>query len=367
LYEARRLVLKVLEKNFKKGIVKLIPENLDDLWHLYNLVYEGDIAYARTTREVKLDKEYARPQKGRRVSVVMGVRVKDVGWDKSLNRLRLHGTIIDAPENVAGTGSFQTLNISFGDSLTIVKKEWARHLVDRLEKASRTETAPIIVVSIDDEEYCVAVIRQYGVDVKVERSIKLSGKREAEKRTADLHRAFKSASDALKEVWQAIHSPIVILGLGFIKNQFVNYLKDEVPDVAGQVIEVKSVNSSGVAGVHEALRSGVLAKALKHVRVAEETEVVEEVLKRLGMNRRDVTYGWSDVENADMYGAIETLLVADSTLRGLPDEKRLALEKIMTEVEEKNGKIVVISTEHEAGEKLLALGGIAALLRFPIT
>jgi stalled ribosome rescue protein Dom34 len=28
--------------------------------------------------------------------------------------------------------------------------------------------------------------------------------------------------------------------------------------------------------------------------------------------------------------------------------------------------VTVVSTEHEAGSKLLALGGIAALLRFPI-
>ena len=359
--------MKILDKNFKKGIVKLVPENLDDLWHLYNLVYEGDIAYARTTREIKLNKEYARPQKGKRVSVVLGIKVRDVGWDKALNRLRLLGTIVDAPEDVAGAGSFQAFSITLGDSLTVVKKSWARHQVDRLERASRTETAPIIVVSIDDEEYCIAVIRQFGVDVKVEKGIKLSGKLEAEKRTADLHKAFQGASNALREVWQSTHNPIVIIGVGFIKNQFANYLKDEISDIADEVIEVKSVNSSGVAGIHEALRSGVLGKALKHVRIAEETEAVEEVLKRLGMNRRDVSYGWSDVENADMYGAVETLLVADSMLRGLADDRRLALEKIMNEVEGKNGKIVVISTEHEAGEKLLGLGGIAALLRFPTT
>jgi len=356
-----------LDKNFKKGIVKLIPENLDDLWHLYNLIFENDIAYARTTREVKIDKEYSRPQKGKRVTVVMGVKIKNVAWDKSLNRLRLRGTIIDAPEDVAGTGSFQTLNITSGDSLTIVKKEWAKHQVDRLERASRTETSPIIVISIDDEEYCIALIRQFGVDVKVEKSVKLSGKLEAEKRTADLQRAFQGATSALREVWQNTHGPIVVLGVGFIKNQFFNHLNDQAPELAKQVIEVKSVNSSGVVGIHEALRSGVLSKALKHVRVAEEAEIMEEVLKRLGMNQKNVTYGFAEVENADMYGAIETLLVADSTLRGLADEKRLALEKIMNEVEAKNGKIVVISTEHEAGEKLLALGGIAALLRFPTT
>jgi protein pelota len=39
----------------------------------------------------------------------------------------------------------------------------------------------------------------------------------------------------------------------------------------------------------------------------------------------------------------------------------------MREVEAKGGKVVVVSAEHEAGEKLLALGGIAALLRYPVT
>ena len=360
--------MKILDKNLKKGIVKLVPENLDDLWHLYNLIFARDVVYARTTREVKLDKEFGRPQKGKRVSLVLGVHVEDVLWDKALNRLRVHGRLVDAPDDVAGAGSWHTLNIAVGDSLTIVKEQgWARHEVERLDRASRTETSPIIIIAIDDEEYCVAVMRQYGIDVKVEHKIKLPGKNEADQREAALHKAFLSAASALREVRQGTHGPIVVLGLGFVKNQFANYLRDEASDVAEKVVEVKSVNSSGVVGIHEALRSGVLSVALRHVRVAEETEAVEEVLKRLGMDRHDVTYGFGEVERASVQGAVGTLLVLDFTIRSLDDEKRLALEKIMKTVEEKGGKILVVSVEHEAGEKLQALGGTAALLRYPTT
>jgi stalled ribosome rescue protein Dom34 len=35
-------------------------------------------------------------------------------------------------------------------------------------------------------------------------------------------------------------------------------------------------------------------------------------------------------------------------------------------VEHRRGTVTVVSTEHEAGAKLLALGGIVALLRFPV-
>jgi protein pelota len=94
---------------------------------------------------------------------------------------------------------------------------------------------------------------------------------------------------------------------------------------------------------------------------------MEEVLARLGRGKGDITYGFEEVEKASIYGAVEKLLVADATLREIPDEKRRALEKIMKGVEEKGGQITVISTEHEAGTKLLSLGGVAALLRFSLS
>jgi protein pelota len=95
--------------------------------------------------------------------------------------------------------------------------------------------------------------------------------------------------------------------------------------------------------------------------------VMEEFLARLGRGKEDATYGFDDVERATNYGAVEKLLVADSTLRETTDEKRVALESLMKNVEDARGEILVISTENEAGTKLLSLGGIAALLRFPLT
>jgi protein pelota len=53
-------------------------------------------------------------------------------------------------------------------------------------------------------------------------------------------------------------------------------------------------------------------------------------------------------------------------LRETTDEKRRALETLMKRVEEAGGEVMVLSTEHEAGTKLLSLGSIAALLRFPL-
>jgi len=357
--------LKLLEVNTQKDYVKVVPETLDDLWHLYNVIYRNDAVYANSTREIKPDEKYARPKRGERISVFLGVRVEAVGWDKFLGRLRVHGTIVEAPE-IVPTGAHHTLNIALNTPLTIVKKEWAKHQIDRLERARRTSEKPLIIVAVDDEGYALAKTAQYGVDVKAEERVKLPGKLEAERRDGALNEYFGKIVESVRTIWAETREPIVIIGVGFVKNDFARYLRNEAADVARSVVDEKSVNNGGVAGIHEALRSGVLLKAMKQLRVAEETEVVEEVLKRLGKGESNVSYGFEEVGRVAKLGAVEKLVLADTVLRESSDEKRLQAEELMKEVESKGGSITVVSTEHEAGAKLLALGGVSALLRFSI-
>ena len=52
------------------------------------------------------------------------------------------------------------------------------------------------------------------------------------------------------------------------------------------------------------------------------------------------------------------------------ERKRIAAERAVKaaaeKAEQQRGFVSIVSTEHEGGTKLLSLGGIAALLRFPI-
>ena len=219
---------------------------------------------------------------------------------------------------------------------------------------------------MDDEEFCVAILRQYGIDVKSAWRTKLPGKLEPEKRGKAKQVFFQSALKSLREAWNSINSPIVIIGPGYIKDDFVNFIKKEAKNVQSSIIGVKGVNSAGLSGIKESLRSGILFEMLKNVRVANEMKVMEEFLARLGKGKKTITYGFNDVKKAANYGAVEKLLVSDSTIRETTDEKRMNLEKLIKSVEEARGEIMVLSTENEAGTKLLSLGGIAALLRFPL-
>ena len=356
--------MKIIEKNLAKGLVKVVPESLDDLWHLYNVIYKNDEVYAYSSRAIKSDQEYARPKSGERVSAFMGVTVESVSWDKFLGKLRIHGLICHAPE-IIPKGAHHTLNIALNQPLTIVKDKWPKHVVDRLMRASKTEK-PLLILAIDDEGFAIAETKQYGVEMKVEEHVKLPGKREAEKRSAVMKDYFKRALNSLSQLWAPQRSLIVIVGVGFVKSDFAKYVADNAGDLAKAVVDVKSVNNGGVSGIYEALRSGVLLKAAAQLRIVSETETMEEVMKRLGKGEATITYGLAEVEYAVQSGAVEKLVIADTMLRDSEEEQRLHLEELLRAVEQRRGSVAVVSTEHEAGAKLLALGGIAALLRFPV-
>jgi protein pelota len=356
--------LKIVEKNLQQGYIKVVPDTSDDLWHLYNVIYKGDEAYAYSSRAIKTDTETSRPKSGERVSAFMGVKVESVSWDKFLGKLRVHGLIIHAPD-IIPTGAHHTLAISLNQQMTIVKKEWPKHLLDRLIKASETEK-PLLIISIDDEGFAVAETKQYGYETRVDQRMRLPGKQDADKRVEATKAYFRLALNSLDKLWRVNHSPIVVIGAGYVKNDFVTYLQDESKDLSKAIADIKSVNNGGTAGIDEALRSGVLLKAAHELRIVEETEVMEEAMKRLGKGEGTVTYGLEPVENAVMMGAVEKLIVADTALRDADEAGRLKLEDLMRQVEKRNAAITVVSTEHEAGSKLLSLGGIVALLRYPI-
>lgn len=358
--------MKVLEHDKKRETMKVVPQNIDDLWTLYNVIRRGDRIYARTSREVKADEEAIRPKEGKRVAMSLGLRVEDVSLHRYSEKLRAHGIIIEAPDEFGLLGSHHTIDIALDKPVTICKEEWLSHDIERIERASREEGSPIIVVSIDDENGCVALLRQHGIEVKAEIAARLPGKREVDKREAALARYFDSIMKELVRVWEEGHGLVALIGPGFLKEVFAKYVRERRQDVFKDVSAVRTVGNGGVAGVEEAVRSGVLDAVAKKMRMIEDTRAVGEFLSRLASRRRDVTYGVGEVKRAAGYGAVELLLVADALLREADDEDRRGMEGIMRDVEKARGEVMIVSAEHEAGQEILSLGGMAALLRFPV-
>ncbi|OYT46117.1 hypothetical protein B6U84_00930 [Candidatus Bathyarchaeota archaeon ex4484_40] len=88
--------MKILRRDLKHGKITVLPQVLDDLWVLYNVISKDDLVYAKTRREVRFGERYDRPEKGKRISVLLGLKVEKVLWDRVLNRLRVHGIVSEA-------------------------------------------------------------------------------------------------------------------------------------------------------------------------------------------------------------------------------------------------------------------------------
>ncbi len=343
--------MRVVEENLKKssrgveGEIKLIPESLDDLWHLRYIIEPGDVVFSLTKRvsesgdKIRSDKEM--------VTVRLGVEVEKIEFHKFANRLRISGKIVGGVED----SGYHTLNIGVGKELSIIKK-WKKEQLDRLESAVKASNQPeIAIVTLEEGDAVIGVLRQWGVEEVA--SIRKSYGKESSQRVE----FFSEILSALKNI---DFKYLVVAGPGFTKEDFIRFLKEKDPEIAKKCVTA-DVSSIGVRGFVEVLRRGVVNRIARDLRLAEEAEYLEELMERIAKGEK-VAYGLEEVKKACEYGAIEVLLVADEFLR--EEREKWDIDSLLEMVESSGGKVIIISTEFEPGKRLMAIGGIAALLRF---
>jgi len=344
--------MRVLHQDRRTGEIKVQIDSLDDLWHLYNLIDKGDMVRAATYRrdEVKADK--IRSERGDKKRMTLGIRVEKVEFHESEARLRILGVIEEGPQDL---GAHHTLNLEEGDPITIIKAEWKEYQLARIMRAVEDSRSPrIVFASVDYDEAVVAVMRQFGIKEVAHINGPSRGKMFEQREDSDFYQ--ETVAKIKQEA--AGGAPILILGPGFAKEALLAEGKTREPELFEHAL-LYHTGQSGMAGIHELMKKGIGADVLKNSRVAHETKLVEDVLTAISTDG-PVAYGPEQVHLAVQSGAVETLLVLDTYIR------KGGMEKEMSAVEKGKGAVVVVSSSHEAGHKLEAIGGVAAILRFRI-
>jgi len=342
--------MRVLHQDRKNNEIKLLMENLDDLWHMYNIVEKNDIVFALTHRKVEKKTDKIRPEKVERKKMRLGIRVTDVEFHEFSDRLRIHGVI----ENGVDVGSYHTLNLTVGDNVSILK-EWKEHHLNRIKEAvEETKRPTLTFLSIDYDEATFALLRQYGVENIGAITSHISGKQYK----TDKNEKNNFYSKVLTTLEQIKKGPVIILGPGFAKEEFYSFAKEKKLELLKDSA-VMSTGDAGMNGIHEVLKKGVV-KVVVDARVAVETKIVESLFEEIAKNG-NFAYGFDEVENALDAGAIETLLVTDKL------DKTKNADGLLEKAKKTKSKFMIISTFHEAGKKLEGLGGVGALLRYKIS
>jgi len=339
--------MRVLHQDRKKNEIKLLMENLDDLWHMYNIVEKNDLVFALTHRKIDKKTDKIRPEKVERKTMRLGIRVTDVEFHEFSDRLRIHGVI----ENGVDVGSYHTLNLTVGDNVSILK-EWKDYQINRIKEAvEETKRPTLTFLSIDYDEATFALLRQYGVENIGNITSHISGKQYV----SDKDEKNDFYSRILTMIEQVKKGPIVIVGPGFAKEEFYSFVKEKQPELLKDSA-VMGTGDAGMNGIHEVLKKGV-TKFVENTRVAVETKIVESLFEEIAKNG-NFAYGFDEVKNALDTGAVETLLVTDKLVR------TKKADELLEKAKKTKSKFMIISTVHESGKKLEGLGGVGALLRY---
>lgn len=344
--------MRVLHQDAAANEIKLLPETLDDLWHLHNLIDEGDLVFAMTYRRGEEKSDKLRPDRSDKMKMRLGIRVKKVEFHESDDVLRVLGVIEQGPQDM---GEHHTLMINLREALSIIKTEWKPQHFDRIKRAVASSEKPsIFLVAIEDTEAVIAAVREYGIKEYATITRNPGGKMYASK---------PNESEFLDEVVDKLRlvvhgEPLILLGPGFLKEALAKRLREKAPELAASM-SIEHTGQAGMAGIHELMKQGAGGMFLEETRVAKETRLMERLFAEIGKGGM-FAYGEQEVLRAVEAGAVATLLVLDTKVR------TPFADKLLRTVEDSKGEFVIVSSLHEAGRRLESLGGFAAILRYSL-
>ena len=95
------------------------------------------------------------------------------------------------------------------------------------------------------------------------------------------------------------------------------------------------------------------------LQLGREVTLMQELLSRIA-GTGPAAYGLDEVVTAVQYGAVSDILVVDTKMT------EETINNLLETADTMRAKITVFSSEFEPGKQLGSIGGIAAILRFPI-
>jgi protein pelota len=347
----------VKHSDYSANALLVIPEDADDLFTLRRVVTPGDYVIADTSRVVKQESDYGRPDRGERVKVRLTIKVDRVELDSSVDRLRISGNITATSNEMVSKGVHHALSVQAGDVLTVDKsRKWQDVEMKLLKKSG--DGSSFILVAIDTQE--AAVARVTGTHVKIIPNIYSgqSGKRYQTK-NASLDSFFADTAKTVTSVLSEADR-IIIFGPGETRRRFYNTLdRNGLPKERAQVVD--GVDVAGEDGVFVFLRSPAMKEAMSNSKLATVSAMLDRVMLMVSRGENKFAMGLNDITEAANAKAIESVVFSDSIFKTADED---AVVRMLNSVESYNAKTYAVDSSTDIGLRVSSLGGIVALLRY---
>ena len=212
------------------------------------------------------------------------------------------------------------------------------------------------------KEVSFALLKRFGYQLMSE----LEGEVQ-EKRFPSVKKSSSFYSDVVKALQEYVArlniEHVVIASPAFWKEELLKVIDKSAPELKKKVT-LATCNAQGKNALNEVLKRDEVKKVLKNARIIQEIALVDELFEEIGKDGC-ATYGVNEVSKVASVGAVKVLLVTDELIHSLRQENKFAsVEKILQVVDSSQGEIHIIAVDHEAGQRLQGLGGIAAITRY---
>ncbi|KAJ6131433.1 Protein dom34 [Penicillium sp. IBT 18751x] len=380
------------------GMVTLCPEEPEDMWHAYNLIRPGDLLRASAIRRVTTTQDTGSTSSNR-VHLTLEIRVKSLDFDPQSSQLHVSGQIINETAHTK-IGQFHTLDLELNRNFTLEKEigadgegvGWDSIAVEQLKDAvdeggKRRAEAVAVVMQEGLAHICFIGQFQTIMKQKVEMSVprKRQGGGDHDK---GMNKFFRVTLETLlrqMEFNTSITSgsnnesvrPVLLASPGFVATGFHKYIQSEasttMPGLKRLLPSIVVVHSASgyLNSLSEVLQSPAVKALLADTKYARETKLMDDFLEQLRKETNRATYGPREVESAVDQGAVGrgggVLIMSNRLFRSQDVAERKRWVSLVDRVRDvEGGEVRILSSDHESGKRLEGLGGIAALLTFPV-
>jgi len=346
----------MITKPIDENSISVIPEDSDDLFNLRRIVKQGDTIVGDTTRVIKQEKDYSRPDKGERIKVRIALSVEKISLDEVLDRLRIGGTISESSNELVPHGSHHSFILKVNDGITITKKRW--ELVEKKLIESNKQNG-FLLVAIDTGDCGIA--RLHGTHLQFIPNIYSGSGGKRYKTNFNIEKFFEQVQQAMVSIIKKEDS-ILIFGPGETKKRFANFLqKPQNQKYKIQVVE--GIDSGGEDGIYTFTKSKTMKEIMSESKLAKVSSIIDEIMIMAKQKSRKITMGIDETKKANEYGAVESLVFSDKIIQNYDESKII---EFLNDAESKGVKTYGVDSTTDIGLRVTGLGGIVSLLRFPV-
>ena len=348
----------MISKTLDENTISFIAEESDDLLTIRRLLKKGDKIVGETTRVIKQEKDYSRPDKGERIKIRLAIEVEKIALDDVLDRIRAGGTITESNNDAVPHGSHHSFILKLNEPFNLVKKRWTS--VEKKLAKKKQDGETFVLVAIDTGDCGIGKLKGTHLHLLPNMYSGSSGKRY--KSNFKIEKFFDDVTKALSTVIQK-DDMVIIFGPGETRKKFGNFLSKTTLGQKIQIKVVEGIDSGGEDGIHIFTKSDSMKEIMSNSKLAKVSQIIDEVMILANKTSKKFSMGLKETRKANEFGAIESLVFSEKVIQEHDEQEVI---DFLNDVDSKGGELFSVDSSTDVGLRVSGLGGIISLLRFPV-